>query len=64
MFILIHQMFRIETEGEFKATLDKIPDYEIQEEDVSNYQLLLEYQLWFGFRMLRLWSRYPCWRQP
>ena len=64
MFILIHQMFRIETEDEFKATLDKIPDYEIQEEDVSIYQLLLEYQLCFGFRMLRLWSRYPCWIQP
>ena len=27
--------FRIATEEEYKATLQKIPDYEIQEEDVS-----------------------------
>ena len=39
-------MFSIETEHEFKATLDKIPDYEIEEEDVSIYQILLQYQLW------------------
>ena len=29
------KLFRIATEEEYKATLQKIPDYEIQEEDVS-----------------------------
>ena len=47
MFILIQQMFRIETEDEIKATLNKIPEYEIQEEDVSIHQILLEYHLGF-----------------
>ena len=39
-------LFRIETEDQFRTTLDKIPDYDIQEEDVSIYQILLQYQLW------------------
>ena len=35
IYVSIHHFVSVETKEEFKATMDKIPDYRIREEDVT-----------------------------